>query len=124
MSDESRQSRRQIAIFHLARGVSLTGVAKLAGCSTKTVSRWAKNPDFKHRVVEVRAGLVDRACGGLSDASVEAVATLRKLLKSKSETVRLSASRCVLDYAITFKEAAEFDGRLRTVETKLQELAQ
>jgi hypothetical protein len=59
-----------------------------AGIGERTANRRWADPAFRKRVGELRAAAIERATGKLADGMAGAAATLRKLLRAKSEVVR------------------------------------
>jgi hypothetical protein len=80
----------------LGSGKSLREAAKKAGMGERTASRRLSDPAFCAELRRVQFQMVSQAALRLGEAATEAVMTLKKLLKSKSETVRLSAARTIL----------------------------
>lgn len=89
-------SRRDIAAVRLARGESIAQIAKETGIGKRSIFRWKRDPGFTSRVAEMRREMVAAGIGALVDCLNEAVTTVRALLASENETVRLSAAKTVL----------------------------
>jgi hypothetical protein len=102
----------------LAAGESVTDAAKRAGISERTAHRRLTEPDFRGRVTEARAAMVARALGKLADASCEAVDTLRGLLHAEAESVKLGASRAILELGNKLREAVEHEERIARLEER------
>lgn len=62
--------------------------------------------------------MVDNASSGIACAMSEAVLTLRHLLTAHSESVRLSASKAILETGMKLREHVEFEKRLKTLEER------
>src|SRR5262249_2826538 len=80
----------------LAAGLTVKAAAAAAGVTERTVHRRLEDPGFRRVVTEARARFVENALGQLAEASTEATATLRALLKADGESVRLGAARSIL----------------------------
>jgi hypothetical protein len=81
----------------LAGGSSIEKAARACGVAAVTVKLWLREkPAFKDRVRTIRRDLTERAAGVLAAGMTEASWTLRQLLKSKSEHVRLKAAEALL----------------------------
>src|SRR5436309_1649748 len=65
----------------LARGMTRADAAKEAGMGLRTAYTRLSDPAFRQLVSDHRKRLLDEAAGLLADATGEAVAVLRKLLK-------------------------------------------
>jgi HEAT repeat protein len=68
----------------------------------------------------MRAEFLSEAVGRLSDATTEAAKTLRNLLESKSDSVRLSAARSILEFAPKLRETVELERRLAALEAEME----
>jgi hypothetical protein len=105
-------------ILALAAGAKAPDAADAAGVSERTVYRRLESSDFRQRVQAVRDGLFAEACGCLAAASADAVRTLRRLLKAKSEATRLGASRAILENVVRLREAVDVQSRLAELERR------
>lgn len=103
----------------LASGRSVNEAAKAAGISRATVYRRLEESDFKNELDRVRRETLDRTTAQLSEAGLAAVKTLRELLKSGKELVRLSAARCILEVGDRYRTALDVDDRLSVLESSL-----
>ena len=107
-------------ILALASGASWRRAATAVGISPATVGRRLANDDFRRRVTERRAELLDAASGHLVATMRLAAVTLRKLLKSDSDAVKLGAAKCALDLAMSVRAAVDFEKRLLDLEARSQ----
>lgn len=90
--------------------------AKQAGVTKNTIYTWLKQPDFNQALADARKKLLDKALDKLTGISMKAVNTLEQLLNAESEAVRRAAANDVLGHAIKYKEVAEIETRLESVE--------
>jgi hypothetical protein len=111
-----RKSADQAIIIALAAGRTVARAAQAACVAETTVYRRLRNPQFRRRVNEVRAAFTERALARLAAASTTAVGTLQRLLKAKSEAVRLSAARSILELGTKLRETVEFEERIIRLE--------
>jgi molybdenum-dependent DNA-binding transcriptional regulator ModE len=102
----------------LAAGSSIKDAAKVAGISERTAHRRLEDLEFQERIAELRTQLLSKAVGRLTDATTEAADTMRSLLQSKSDSVRLSAARAILELAPKLREAVELERRIAQLETE------
>jgi hypothetical protein len=116
MTEIGRQKGDAPLIVALAAGATIRDAAKQAGVSEKTAHRRAASPDFQKRVSEARTQMVQRAVGMLSEASTEAVTTLRGLLDAESESVRLGACRAIVELGTRLRESEELERRIACLE--------
>jgi hypothetical protein len=101
----------------MAAGETMDKAARQGGVATVTVKLWRREqPEFMERVAELRAELTAQVVGLLVDAMSEAARTLRRLLKSKSETVRLKAAESLLNQGVRVREAVEMEARVAALE--------
>ena len=104
-------------IEQLARGETIRRAARLAGFSERSAHRRLADPAFRLRIQEIRAAAIENTSARLSHASNEAALTLRYLLTSESDAVRLGAARAILDTSMRYREAIDFETRLSALET-------
>ena len=105
--------------LELARGQSHADAARSAGVSVRTCQRRLPDPSFRRRVSRLRSALVEQAAGRLADAGSSAVDTLKELLTDRSASIRLSASRAILEHVCKLREAGELSERVEELEAKL-----
>jgi hypothetical protein len=65
--------------------------------------------------------MIGRASGILADAATEAVEVLRALLSDDLPSIRLAASRAILDQVVRVREATEIEDRLAALEARAGE---
>ncbi len=119
MSAETNHNEADDAlILSLATGLSWRRAAKQTGVSPATVGRRMKEPRFRQLVTERRAELLNEVSGKLTGLMRQAAATLKKLLTSKSDVVRLGACRVILESAVSIRSVVEFEERLASLEGK------
>ena len=106
-------------VLALAGGHTVRDAARLAGVGERTASRRVADATFRRWVVNLRSDMVARGAGHLADGMAEAAATMRSLLKSPTETVRLAAARAVLELGNRLHEAAELEARVRELEAQM-----
>ena len=66
-----------------------------------------------------KAQLINEAIGVLTAANVQAARSLRKLLHSRDEMVRLRACRVVLESGMRLRQVGEFEQRLAEFESRI-----
>jgi hypothetical protein len=121
MAQKARQTRDESLVVALARGETIAEAARQSGWSPRTAWRRTDDPEFMQRVRRARADMVGRAAGGLANAAVDAVETLRGLLNSEAEAVRLAASKNILDLACRFRASEELERRIVDLEERVNE---
>ena len=109
-------------IAALAAGQTVRDAAKDAGLSERTAYRRLENVEFRRRVKEVQAEMIARAARMLAAAATDAVVVLRELSGSaQRETVKLAASRTILELVHKLRESAEIEFRLCELEGRVNE---
>ena len=110
--------KQEAAALALAAGQPLRVAARGSGAGERTIKTWtATVPAFGRRVSELRAEMTSRALGRLADNMASAAETLGFLSrKGKSEMVRLSAARAVLELGNKLRESVELEERISALE--------
>ena len=120
MADGGRKNADSALITALAAGGTVEATAKTAGVSERTVYRRLDDPAFRRRVVEARDEMLEQAMAQLSRAATGATTTLVMLLaKDVPATVRLGASRAILDTLLRWREQTSLAERLDRIEAWL-----
>ncbi len=78
-------------------GCHIENAAKIAGISERTAYRRLADPEFRDRINSAREAVRASILAKLSDAAGDAVSTLWSLLESEDESIRLCASKMLLD---------------------------
>jgi hypothetical protein len=109
-----------VLIPHLVAGLSYADVAAQTGVSERTIKRRMADPSFRRIVADRQRQAAQQTCAQLRRLTNEALDALRDLLDaSTSSSVRLGASRTVLEQALRWQEAAELEVRLQEIELAL-----
>jgi transposase len=103
----------------LAGGLSVRAAAKKAGLAERTAYRRLDDPNFRRDVDQARREIITRATAKLAASSTKAADTLRRLLGSKDERVRLSAARWTLRLLTHMLDHEELSDRVAALENKL-----
>jgi hypothetical protein len=78
----------------VANGQSIARWARQHQIGVRTAHTWAKDPEFRSRVAELRGRLLDRAIGVLARRVAANAAEINRLATAaESEAVRLAAAR-------------------------------
>jgi hypothetical protein len=119
MAGNGRRNADQRLALGIAAGTTFREAALAAGLSERTVHRRMADSEFRRRVYELRAAMVDRATGQMAHSVVAAAETLRSLLAARAEVVRLGAARSLIDLAVRLREHIDFEQRLQALEQRL-----
>lgn len=123
MADNGRRKRDDALAVALASGQTLRDAATAVGVSERTASRRWADLNFRRRVAELRANMVNRALGKLADGMAEAGEVLRTLLHSGSDSIKLGACRAMLELGIKLRDSVELEQRLSELELRCPESA-
>jgi hypothetical protein len=97
--------------------MSIEAAARKNGCAAVTVKLWLRErPAVRVRVRWLRVQATERALGLLVDGMAEAALTLRRLLRSKSEGMRLKAADSLLSHGAQLSALAELQERVAELE--------
>jgi hypothetical protein len=120
MPQRGRRNADQVLILALACGATVEAAAHQAGVSPATVYRRLQDPEFRKRLQQLRADMVQRTAGALTAAGAESVRTLLALQKETAPpAVRLGAARAVLELGTKMRETAELAERIAALEAQL-----
>lgn len=99
MTANGRHNADTLLVSNLAVGHTYAAAAEAAGVSERTARRRMNDPIFRFQVEEARAEMLTRAVELASEAAVDAVGTLTRLMQSgRSEPVQLRAATTVLEF--------------------------
>lgn len=85
------------AAYKLATGESITSVAESLNLNRSTIYQWQQSPIFKYVVNQFRKEAKDYMKGSLLGMMDEALMTLKGLLKSSNDQVKMKAALAVID---------------------------
>jgi hypothetical protein len=120
MATPPRKKADDALLLALACGATVESAARQCRLSERTVYRRLADPDFRQRLQEVRADMVQRTAGMLTAAAGESVRTLLELQKPPvAAAVRLGAARAVLELGLKLREVTELQERIATLEARL-----
>jgi hypothetical protein len=103
-------------IATLAGGATVQAAAQLCEVSERTIHRRLKDRSFLARLSAARAAMIDRSLGHLSEGAVDAAVTLRNLLGSTHEKIKLAAATRLLDSCLRLRDAVDIQDRLARLE--------
>jgi hypothetical protein len=113
-----REQADSLIITGLAAGLTYKKVAEQAGVSEKTVRNRLAQPEFRRKVAEARASLVEGTMAQLVAAGTEAVEALRRLLQAESESVQLGAARSLIELSSKLRESHDLETRIAALEAQ------
>jgi hypothetical protein len=120
MSQRGKKILDERLLMALACGASVDAAAQSVGMCKTAVDRRLKDPDFRRRIIELRAEFVTRTSAVLTAAGGEFAKTLVALVKDTvASAVRLGAARAGLDLGVKLREDVDHEGRLQALERRL-----
>ncbi len=111
---ESNEKNEMAFAIEVARGASIAQAAKFVKISEATGYRWARKPELRKAVEDIRSTVLQVASRRLTNIVGKAVDTLERLLDSDNENVQLSAARTVID-GTTKMRLAELEQELEQI---------
>jgi hypothetical protein len=112
----SKTGRDEALVLAVGRRLTVRAAAKASGYCERQAHRKLDDPAFRRRVVEARGAIVGRAVSVLSAAGVEAAQTLRKLLASPTDQIRLAAARSILELGTKLRDSVELSERIEALD--------
>ncbi len=107
---------KEKALAALLNNSSVVAAAKACGLSSETLYGYLRDPQFKTEYREHRREIVEGSIAYAQKLTVEALATLHKLLNSKAEPTQLRAANIILDFAVRGTETTDILERLEALE--------
>jgi hypothetical protein len=100
----------------IAAGRSIKAAAVETKCGERTAHEWLEDSRYRLLISRFRRRMIDRAIGLLTRSTNKAVSTLRKLLESENENVRLRAALGIIDATVRLREHVELEERIAALE--------
>lgn len=112
-------TRKEKAISALAFGLSVTDTSNKVKVTRKTIYRWLDDDDFVQAVNEKKALVLERVGSRLASKALDSLDVLDELLHSDNESVRLRASKVILDKFTDILEFIQLEKRLEQLEKEV-----
>jgi hypothetical protein len=120
VAHRGRKNADEALVLALACGATVEQAALKAGISARTAHRRLADPAFAGRVQAARGDMTQRASGLLTAALVESIRVLLELQRpTNPPSVRLGATRTLMEMDLKVREAVDFEGRLAALEQRL-----
>jgi hypothetical protein len=120
-----RKQSDELLIMAFCCGATVETAAQKAGVSARTAFRRRQDPEFRRRMQEQRAEMVQRIAGMLTASGPEAVKALVGLIQSDAAPgVRLGAARAVLELGGELRQGADLEARVLKLEKESSEQKQ
>jgi hypothetical protein len=108
-----RKKADDALLWALAGGASVDQAACQCQLSARTVYRRLEHEEFRRRLQELRANMVEQTAGALTAAGAESVRTLLELAQPAAPyAVRLAAAKAILEMGGKLREAVDLKERL------------
>jgi hypothetical protein len=120
LQNAALNAKQESAALALASGCTQDQAARKSGAGVRTIKTWLQTqPAFVHRIRELRGELTARSLGKLVNRMSGAADTLGFLCRNgKSEMVRLSAVKAILELGAKLRESVELEERIAALENK------
>jgi transposase-like protein len=115
-SGKKSDAKRQAVALALAAGETIKEAAAGAGVGERTVGNWLGEADFAALVDSLRAQILERTMSRMIDTTTRATERLRRLVRSRKESIALGACRTVLEQAVRLREAVTLAERVAALE--------
>jgi hypothetical protein len=121
MANEAKQQLEHQLLLALACGASVEIAAQKLGISQSTIRRRLRDPKFTARLTQMRADMDVRVADQLTAASTEGARTMVELMKpGNPPSVRLGASKAVVELGLKTRENADLAVRMAELEQRLE----
>ncbi len=111
--------KQELAIAALLSEPSQERAAGRAGVTSETLRRWQRLPAFEAAFKQARSKILDDAITSISQATVDAVRTLRRNLSCGNPSIETRAAQCILSTAFRAKELLELEERVGRLEDQV-----
>jgi hypothetical protein len=120
MPNEARQRLEHQLLLALACGATIEVAARTLGVSESTVRRRVREKRFAARLTQMRSEMSVRVADQLTAASTEGARTMVELMKQGNPpSVRLGASKAVVELSMRARENADLQHRMAELERRL-----
>jgi hypothetical protein len=111
--------KQEDAACSMALGKTIEAAAQQCNVSSRTVKSWlSRIPDFKRRIVTLRAEATDRTLSILTSFSAQAAEKLASLLNSSNERVAGWAAVKLLELRYSYSTDVDHEERLAALEAE------
>jgi hypothetical protein len=121
MATQRRKKAEEALLMALAHGATPRQAAEKVGVHKRTVHRRLADPEFQRKLKAQQAEMVQSTAGLMTAASGGSVRTLVLLQDpSMPPNTRRGAARDILDLALPWREAANWEERLAALEARIE----
>jgi hypothetical protein len=121
MAKEAREQLDHQLLLALACGASVETAARTLKISESTIRRRLRDHRFAARLKQMRSDMAVRIADQLTAASTEGARTMVELMKAGNPpSVRLGASKAVVELSMKARENADVQQRMNELEQRLE----
>lgn len=123
MEELSKYNKKQLDfMFAFLKNGNISKSCKIANITEKTAHKYLKN-GLAEEINKVRKRQIEKTFQKLEYASLKATDTIIDILEDEKcpKSVKLNASKSVLDYALKIREQTEIIERLEGIEKRINE---
>jgi hypothetical protein len=106
LAHRGRKNVDEAVILSLAAGVTVVVAAERVGVSARTIHRRLADENFRRRITEARAAMLDATVARLTDLGEQASDVVRQLLACDDNKLRLAAAKIVFQFTLGFAGVA------------------
>lgn len=112
--------KQRATLVHLVTCPDIKKASEAVGVSRKQIYEWFKIPDFRNELASLQNEALDIAVASLKGTAGRAVEVLTALLDDPDSRVRLKCANDILTQIGKFRELAELEERIRTIEEAIR----
>lgn len=123
IEDLTKYSKKQIDfIFAILETGNISKSAKIANITETTAFKYLKN-GLSEEINKIRKRYIEESLKKLEYASVKATDTIINILEDEksANSVRLNASKTILDYSLKIREQTEIIEKLNNIEKRIND---
>lgn len=123
IEDLTKYSKKQIDfIFAMLETGNISKSAKIANITETTAFKYLKN-GLSEEINKIRKRYIEESLKKLEYASVKATDTVINILEDEksANSVRLNASKTILDYSLKIREQTEIIEKLNNIEKRIND---
>lgn len=118
MSQFDTENKDVLLVMALAAGASASDAARQLEVSLSTIKRRMADPDFRRLVADLRAEMLHRALGRVTDNMTRAADTLANRLDDPNPAIGIRAARALLTLGLRLHDAVDLTERVRRLEAE------
>lgn len=120
-SQDGKSRLHEKAIAALMTAPSVEAAAQETGVTGRTLHKWMREPEFLEKWNAAKRALVQTATARLRSGMVASIAALEQIRDDKETpaSVKVSASRTILEFALRSHEIEDLQERLTALERNL-----